>query len=144
MRKKGSPWSASAADPGRIEKGRLAGQPPFFISRADAQKYQALTLFIMRFARRVPASCPSLSIPAAGRGQPARWRLLQVDGHRAARTAQAPDDRRRNPGLGFGEGADVIDRQRDHPVAEPGDSRVDRDSSTSGASRRKAQMVCTS
>ena len=55
---RGSPWSASAADPGRIEKRRWAGQPPFFISRAGAQNYQAFTLYIMRFAKRVQPAIP--------------------------------------------------------------------------------------
>ncbi len=145
MRKKGSPWSASAADQGRIEKRRRAGQPLFFISRAGAQNYQAFTLYIMRFAKRVPASYPSLSIPAAGRGRPARWRPLQGGDRRAGQIARAPDDRRRSRRAGFLEKAltlliaSGITRSRNQ-----GDSRVDSDSSTSGASRRKAQIVCTS
>lgn len=86
---------------GRIEKRRRAGQPPFFISRAGAQNYQAFTLYIMRFAKRVPASYPSLSIPAAGRGRPARWRPLQGGDRRAGQIARAPDDRRRSRRAGF-------------------------------------------
>ena len=120
---KGSPWSASAADPGRIKKKGVGGGPAsVFISVQTRKKYQAFTLYIMRFARRVPASCPSLSIPAAGRGAAASA-LATSSGRRSSCGANcsSPDDRRRSPRAGFfGEGADVIDRQRDHPVAEPG------------------------
>ncbi len=143
MRKKGSPGQRPLLT--RQNRKTASGGPAsVFISRAGAQNYQAFTLYIMRFAKRVPASYPSLSIPAAGRGRPARWRPLQGGDRRAGQIARARMIVGVAAGLGFREGADVIDRQRITRSRNRGDSRVDSDSSTSGASRRKAQIVCTS
>ncbi len=114
MRKKVRPGSASVADRGRIENG-VGRASPFFISAGAQNYHQAFTLYIMRFAKR-PSQLSQSFHTGCGRGRPA---LATSSGRRSSCGANCLSFRminsRRAAGLGFREGADVIDRASGSP-----------------------------
>lgn len=143
-RKKLFAWSASVADRVTIKNRTIADNHPVLPFRSASTIFYGVAVRFSVIARLFPASCPSLSRQAEDHGPSALRRPLQDVARHAAQTAPAPDDRRRSRRCVLENALTLLIASGITRSRNAGDSRVESDNSTSGASRRNAQMVCTS